>query len=153
MPFVLDASIAMAWCFEDEATEYADYVLASLMQETAIAPAIWPLEVANALWMGQRRGRMTRERLARILATLRPLPVVIAPASLELALDAVLPLARDYGLTSYDASYIELARREGLALASQDARLRAAAQRCGVALVPHQPAPATHSPPQEREGQ
>jgi predicted nucleic acid-binding protein len=133
--FVLDSSVTMAWCFDDECDAFADGVLARLAHEAAIVPPLWPLEVANVLAIGERRGRLTPAASTRFVELLASLPLVVAEQSSGPAFDAILPLARATGLSAYDAAYLELAMRHGLPLATLDARLRAAAESLGVALV------------------
>ena len=135
MPFVVDASVALAWHFEDEASEYADRVLERLREDRAAAPSIWSLEVANALLVAERRGRLSPAKVARAVELLLELPISIHDVAAELVLGAVLDLARAHGLSAYDAVYLELAMREGLPLATQDEALRAATQRVGVPLL------------------
>ena len=133
--FVLDASMALAWCFADEATDYSNAVHASLADNTALAPSIWPLEVANVLVLAERRGRLTEAQREHWLDFARDLPVeIITPISTRIFV-AIARLATDQQLTIYDAAYLDLALREGLPLASLDNRLRAAADNVGVALV------------------
>lgn len=135
MPFVLDASVALAWHFEDEALEYADRVLDRLQEDDAFVPAVWPLEVANGLLAAERRRRLSAADVAQAQAILSDLPVTVNELALEDALGPVLDLARAHSLSAYDAAYLDLAMREGLSLATQDNHLRAAAMRVGVALV------------------
>ena len=135
MPFVLDNSLAMSWCFRDEATAYADRVLDQLETDVALVPAIWPLEVSNAVLTGARRQRLQMAETVRFLALLRSLPITVDASSLDRAVGPILDLARSYALSAYDASYLELAMREGIALATQDARLSAAAHAAGITLV------------------
>lgn len=135
MPFVLDASVVMAWCFEDEATAYADRVLEMLDQDVARVPTIWPLEVANAVLIGARRQRLTAADALRFIELVRTLPITVDQVSLERTLGTILTLAHALAITSYDASYLDLASREGLALATQDRRLGEAAARHGIPLV------------------
>jgi predicted nucleic acid-binding protein len=135
MPFVVDASVALAWQFEDEASEYADRVLERLREDRAAAPSIWSLEVANALLVAERRGRLSPAKVARAVELLLELPISIHDVAAELVLGAVLDLARAHGLSAYDAVYLELAMREGLPLATQDEALRGATQRVGVPLL------------------
>jgi predicted nucleic acid-binding protein len=135
MSFVIDASIALAWCFDDEASPAADAVLGRLEEEEAVVPAHWPLEVANALRTAERRGRLAASDLARLRTLLAALPVEVAPVELGTALGAVLETARSNDLTAYDAAYLDLAAVRGLALATADERLRAAAAAAGVGLV------------------
>ena len=135
MAFVVDASVALAWCFEDKATAYAESVLDRLQQTEAVVPAIWPLEVANVLLMAERRQRLTEAQTARLVQLLWGLPITIDTEGLTQALGPMLSLGREYGLSAYDTSYLELAMRQGLSLATQDADLREAAARAGVPLV------------------
>lgn len=139
MPFVVDASVALAWHFEDEASEYADRILERLRDDRAAVPPVWALEVANALVVAERRGRLSPARVARAVELFSELPISVYDLSVSPALDAVRALARAHGLSAYDAAYLELAIREGLPLATQDRALRAAAETVGVPLVqgPH----------------
>ena len=135
MAFVVDASVALAWCFEDEATPYAESVLDRLQHTEAVVPAIWPLEVANVLHTAERRQRLTEAQTVRLAQLLRGLPITIDTEGLTQALGSTLSLGREYGLSAYDTSYLELAMRQGLSLATQAAALRQAAARAGVPLV------------------
>ena len=130
----VDASIAMSWCFPDEADGYAYAVLDALPDSTAMAPSLWPVELANALAMGERRKRITRSDTTRFLALIAALPIDIDSETSARALDFVLPLARAFSLTAYDATYLDLAMREGLILATLDVDLRKAAQKAGVSI-------------------
>ena len=135
MTFVVDASVAMSWCFEDEATSYTESVLERLRGSDAAAPAIWPLEVANILLLGERRGRIPRPKTESFVRVLQELRVAVEDGPPAAVLGSVLQIGREYGLTSYDASYLELAMRRGLPLATLDGRLADAAQRASVKLV------------------
>jgi predicted nucleic acid-binding protein len=135
VPLVLDASIAAAWCFPDEASAYAETVLDQLRTTNALVPAIWPLELANILVVGERRQRIQPAETARFVELLQPLPITVDADSPDRALGSVLGLARDYQLSAYDAAYLDLAVRHGLPLATLDRQLRAAAVAAGVALV------------------
>lgn len=133
--FVVDASVALAWCFADEASDTADRALGRLEHEEAIAPGIWPLEVANGLRAAERRGRLDLADLSRVRDLLLSLPVQVEPVDLRLALGEVAEIARSLELTAYDAAYLALAARRGLALATVDDRLRRAAASSGVELA------------------
>lgn len=133
--FVIDASVTLAWCFEDESSGDADAVLDRLEREPALAPAHWPLEVANALRTAERRGRIDVTDLPRLQALLAALPVEIAPVELSTAIGGVLEAARMYELTTYDAAYLHLAAARAVPLATIDVRLRGACARAGVELV------------------
>ena len=133
--FVLDASVALAWCFADETSTYADRVLDRLEGEGAVAPAIWPLEIANGLRTAERRGRIDPSELLRVRELLRSLPVRVETIELEVALGEVLEVARAHDLTAYDAAYLALAVRRGLALATADDALRRACKQAGVDIA------------------
>lgn len=135
-PFVLDASIALSWCFEDEASPETDAVLTRLERGRAIAPAVWTLEVANAILSAHRRGRLAEHEIPGLLALLLALPIDVDDAlSLEDATGRVLQLARLFELSAYDAAYLDLALRRSVAIASIDGRLLAAARAAGVLPV------------------
>ena len=137
---VPDASATLTWCFEDEARPWTDDVLARLRGgDEAIVPAHWPAEVANAMLIAVRRGRISREKANRFFLDLRALPIRIDPESSGTAFDQAFRLAEKYRLTIYDAAYLELAIREGLPLATLDKDLRNAARASGVPLVEPQP--------------
>ena len=133
--FVVDASIALAWCFEDEATPASDELLDRLADEEALAPALWRLEVANALAMAERRHRLSVAGLSRSVNLLKQFAVAIDHEGSDRAFREILDLARSERLTAYDAAYLELALRLGLPLASKDVKLRKAAAGLGLALL------------------
>jgi predicted nucleic acid-binding protein len=131
---VVDSSVALSWCFSDEADAYAEATLQALRGAEARAPSLWPFEVANGLWMGQRRGRLDVTETREALSALAALPIHVETATHQRALGAVLDLASQEGLTVYDATYLDLAQREGLPLATLDQQIRQVAGRLGVAL-------------------
>ncbi len=131
--FVVDASVTMAWCFEDEATPATEAVLDRLRSERALVPAIWPLEVANVLLVAQRRGRVSEAQIGRFERLLTQLPIDVDETSTDIA--SLVALGRTHQLSSYDASYLLLAERAGLPLATLDDRLTQAAARAGVPLM------------------
>ena len=133
--FVLDASVTMAWCFEDEADAYADSVLQRLQKDRAIVPVLWTLEVSNVLLMAERKGRLQEADSTYFLAILSQLPITIEALSDFSLSRASLHLGRTYHLSAYDAAYLDLANRHGLKLATRDGRLQEAAKRCGVGLI------------------
>ena len=130
--FVLDGSLALAWYFRDEADPYADAVAARFPAARAVVPLIWPLEVANAVLMGERRQRSTEAQAAKWLTYLRFLPIAVDDETNDRAWGEVLSLARAHRLSAYDAAYLELAVRRGLPLATLDDKLKAAASAGGV---------------------
>lgn len=131
----MDASLALAWHFEDEASEYADQVLERLGEDPAVVPSLWALEIANALVVAERRGRLSRAEAAQVGGVLADLPITWQETSIEQALGSVLELGGAHGLSAYDAAYLELPMRDGLPLATEDKALRAAAERVGVPLL------------------
>lgn len=135
IPFVLDASVTLSWCFEDEADAAGDAVLRRLAGGRAAVPAVWPLEVANVLLGAERRGRIGAAEARRFLVLLEALPIEVDAHGLARAPREALQLARAHGLSVYDATYLELAVRTGAALATRDARLAAAARAEGVELL------------------
>ena len=130
--FVLDASVGMAWCFEDKASDYADTVLEQLVSRAALVPAIWPLEVGNVLVGAERRRRISEAESVRFLELLRQLPIEVENAEMGRMFGAILTLAREETLSTYDAAYLDLAMRVGLPLATQDSALQQAAATHGV---------------------
>jgi predicted nucleic acid-binding protein len=130
MSFVMDASVILAWILPDEVNERADAIVSSLAYASAVAPAIWPMEIRNALLVAERRKRInpsTTKELIAILGTHR----VMIDAGINL--DKAMDFARAHRLTIYDAAYLELATRLRLPLATLDTRLAAAAaaEGCG----------------------
>jgi predicted nucleic acid-binding protein len=133
MPFVVDASTTMAWCFEDEATEETDAILDRLGQDHALVPPRWEYEIANVLLVAERRTRITEFQSTRFLALLGQLPIHVSP--LPQPAVALAAIGRRHQLSAYDSAYLELASREGVALASQDNKLRRAAEASGIPLL------------------
>ena len=132
---VLDASVALSWCFDNEGTDAADRILDSLFGETATVPGIWPLEIANSLIVSERRGRLTVTRSAQFLKLLEGLSIIVDTETPQNAFTRTMELARDQMLTGYDAAYLELAIRLDLPLASKDTALCNAAERVGVTVL------------------
>ena len=127
----MDASVALAWCFEDGPDSYAESVLRAIPGRRIVVPAHWALEVANGLLMAERRGRTTLADTARAIQLLEGLPIDIDPRTPERAMSATGSLARSHKLTIYDAAYLELCTREALPLATIDSELMAACKACG----------------------
>lgn len=129
-PFVLDASMTLSWAFETESTPLTVAVLKSLETlETvhALAPALWAFEVVSVLSAAERRGQIDAAAQTVFLERLRLLPVAIEHRPAAWLAQQILPLARTYHLTAYDAAYLDLAIRERLPLATLDDNLRRAA--------------------------
>ncbi len=138
---VLDCSVVVAWCFEDEATADLDALLDRVQREGAVVPVLWTWEVANVLLHACRRGRLDRDPMRERLALLDMLPIETDDvATGPVWRTGVLTLADAEALTYYDAIYLELAMRRGLPLATSDAALRRAARRRAVSIMPAAPA-------------
>jgi predicted nucleic acid-binding protein len=131
---VVDASIALAWCFPDETSEYADRVLVALEDHTILVPAVWCLELANAILVGERKKRLSQTEIKSFTILLENLSIVQDAQPVIDNIRSVLPLARAHGLTAYDAAYLELSIRHGAGLATLDRTLRNAAKASGVEL-------------------
>jgi predicted nucleic acid-binding protein len=135
--FVLDASVTLSWLLADAKSadrNYADSILDALrgQQARALVPITWSLEVANVLARGEARGLVEQAQSEAFLAMLTRVAIRTDEATLARALTDTLHLARRYGLSSYDASYLELALRAGLPLATFDVELARAARKAGV---------------------
>jgi predicted nucleic acid-binding protein len=135
MNWIADCSIAMAWCFEDEATPRTESLLDRIESDPMVVPQHWPLEVTNVLRTATRKGRLTKSQSAKKAAALMSLPIRYDLLTHQLAFTSTFELAQKYNLTSYDAAYLELAIRLGAALATDDQDLIAAAKQCGVAIL------------------
>lgn len=133
MPLVVDASIALAWGLPDETSDYADAVLAVVEREGLRVPNLWPREVANGLAIAYRRKRITSADENAFLTALSYLVIDIeeSPDAVNLIRDGTAASMR-YGLTAYDAAYVDLAEREKLTLATLDKPMREAAERFGI---------------------
>lgn len=135
MSFVLDNSVARAWCFTGEQTPPVMGLLDRVVETGAVAPLLWPLEALNGLLVAERRNRVSPTRRARLAAFPRDLPIMLDGHIAEQVWDATTRLAERYDLTVYDAAYLELARRRQLPLASLDQDLRHAATAVGVEVL------------------
>ena len=128
---VVDASVVVAWLFDDEDEPRADRALEGLEGEGAVVPQLWHLETRNSLLTAERRGRLSSEEVKERLDALKGLPIVTdEQPDLQSAFD----LARSHELSLYDALYLELAKREGATLATLDRALGRAATAEGVLL-------------------
>ena len=135
MAFVLDCSITMSWVFPDEATETTDRLRESMIEGRGYVPALWPVEVGNVLVIATRRGRITAVDCDRICAGLEALPIEIDPVSTSRAWGPALVLASKHRLSGYDATYLELAVRMQLPLATLDRALGAAGRAEGIDVL------------------
>lgn len=135
MEWVLDASVTVGWCFEDERTPHLEGLLDRLRASPAVVPQMWSLEVANVLILAVRRKKITVPQRSEFLDMLSSHPIHTDLQTSDMAFGSIVALADRYQLTSYDAAYLELAVRLGIPLATLDARLRAAAKKAGVKLL------------------
>jgi len=135
--FVLDASIALAWFIDSSRATLAAKIQRSLLQgDRAIVPHLWRPEVANGFVVAQRRGILTAVRCAQAFAELDLLLAQsIENVSHDLSIQRVVTTAQHFGLTAYDATYLETAREQQLRLATLDRRLAAAAGQAGISLI------------------
>jgi predicted nucleic acid-binding protein len=132
---VLDASLALSWYFEDERTPAIDAVLDEVVASSAVVPLLWRMEVANGLQMAIRRKRIDRNFRDHAIRQLSLLPIAVDPETDTYVWTATLGLSDRFGLTIYDAAYLELAQRRNLPLASIDKALSTAGERLGLAIL------------------
>ena len=134
MPLVVDASVALAWALPDEGSPYADAVLGVVEQEGLRVPDLWAREFANGLAVAYLRTRITSTDEKAFLVALSHLNIEVEDASpLTVVRDGTAAAMR-YGLTAYDAAYVDLASRERLTLATFDVPMRKAAEQSGVTI-------------------
>ena len=133
--FVIDNSVVMTWCFKDKTNQYADAILDSLEVSVGFVPSIWPLEVCNVLLVAERKKRIGEADSARFIALLTELPIIVEQEPPERMIKEIFALAREHKLSSYDASYLDLAMRKGLPVATLDKNLIAAAKRSKVPIL------------------
>jgi predicted nucleic acid-binding protein len=132
---VLDSSATLAWIYSDETTEAIRFLFDTIAEEGAFVPALWRLEVANSLTTAIRRGRVDDEFRRASLADLALLDITTDPDMDSHAWGETLNLADRFGLTLYDAAYLELAVRRQAPLATLDNELRSAAAALGIRLL------------------
>ncbi len=135
MTIVIDASLALAWYFEDESTRETEELLDRVSDTGAVVPAHWRLELANALQMAIRRQRIDTVYRDDSLAELAVMPITIDGDTNSYAWSTTLRLAERFSLTLYDAAYLELARRRSLPLATLDRDLRGAARMLDIGVL------------------
>jgi predicted nucleic acid-binding protein len=133
--FVLDASIALSWIFADEASPQTEALFERVRDYGAVVPVIWYFEVANVVAHGERKKRLTSAQSTYLLSRLEQLPIDVDDQGRSRAFYETLQIARNDGLTVYDAAYLEVAGRYALPLATKDRELALCAQRYGVALI------------------
>ena len=136
MKFVLDCSVSMSWCFEDETNDYSEKILNLLQEDNqAKVPPLWRLEIINVLLIAQRKGRVQAHIAHNFKNALNMLPIYVDNSATDRVFDTTYELANTLQLTAYDASYLELAVREKLPLATLDQDLMKVAKKIKVDLL------------------
>jgi predicted nucleic acid-binding protein len=133
VPFVLDNSVVCGWFLDNQATDYSEAIITRLQTDRAVVPALWELEFANVLRTACTRQRMTAESAQRVVTRVMSLPIDVDRRPVPVS--EVLGLALRFGLSSYDAVYLELALRLQLPIATTDGPLRDAALAAGVGVA------------------
>jgi predicted nucleic acid-binding protein len=133
--FVLDASVALAWCFSDESTADTEHALRQAGREGCVVPPHFLVELANVLASAERRGRIVGHQIDTYVELIRSIALEIEPATDDVVLGQVLRLSRESGLAAYDAAYVELAQRRRLPLATTDRAVRTYAVSAGLAIL------------------
>jgi len=134
MLFVMDCSVTMPWLLHNDMTDYAKDVLLGFKNGQAVVPELWFLEVSNVLLSFERRKRIKTTESEQFIKLLRELPIKIDQGTGERVFSRIISLAREYKLSAYDATYLELAVREKLPLATLDKDLQRAVRRAGLPL-------------------
>ena len=132
---MLDCAVVLAWVLEEHGPDTSLGILERVARHGAIVPAIWPLEVSNSLMMAQRQRRLSVAQMEKAVANVRELRVDWDRRTNDFAWTRILSLAQRHGLSAYDASYLELAARTGLALATYDRPLAKAAENEGILVL------------------
>jgi predicted nucleic acid-binding protein len=136
--FILDASVAISWCFPgdpSEDTPYSRSILKRLAADDAVVPEIWAFEIANSIFVSySRRKRITEQQIREYLDLLKALPIRVEPQSLWANVDLE-SLARRRNLAVYDMAYLHLAQRTSFSLATADGPLKEAAIAEGVSVI------------------
>jgi predicted nucleic acid-binding protein len=132
---VIDASIALSWCFADERSYQSQKILEKVILNGAVVPNLWHLEVCNSLLIGEIKGRISYENVVEQLNSLEEIPVEVDVQTSTAAWGAVSRIARAHKLTSYDAAYVELAERYSLELATRDKAMIRAATKLNIPVL------------------
>ncbi len=133
---VVDASIGISWVHPAQATKTTEALLEEVGRGTRlVVPTLWLTEVANALLVLERRKKLKEEERLQALTTLGGLNAVVDESGHCFTFTRVSELAVTHGLTVYDATYLELAQRERIPLATKDGAIRDAAAKIGVVVL------------------
>src|SRR5215212_620364 len=134
--FVLDTSVALSWFFDDEFSSYSASIAELMPRSQALVPIVWPLEMANGFLTAFRRGRLPETKAPALIGALDRLRVDIDRGiALEFLTQATLTIGIAHRLSAYDASYLELAMRRAIPIATQDERLLRAASAAGIEIL------------------
>ena len=133
MPFVLDNSVACGWFLENQATHYTEAIARRLEDDQAFVPQLWEPELTNVLRTACLKQRLTAQAAQQVLERIGSLPITVDRQASRPS--EILALALRFGLSSYDAAYLELALRLQLPVATLDGPLRDAAVASGAGVV------------------
>ncbi len=131
---IVDSSIAIAWCSKSQASPRSDAALDAAMNFGILVPTHFQLEVANSLWQLERRNKIEAAKVDEFLGWLSEIDTDVDPTAQTATATLILPIARRFDLTIYDAAYLELALRTNLPLATRDDALQRAAEKAGAIL-------------------
>lgn len=132
MPFILDCSVAMTWCFKDQASEYADNVLKSMKNEQAFVPFLWDLEVANVIYLANKKNKCSEADQLYYIELFNSLN--IKRLRVDVSIDHLVVISKKYNLTSYDACYFHLSMSHNMPIATLDIDLQKAILKAGGKL-------------------
>jgi len=132
---VLDCSVAISWFMPDEANNYYITILEQVAEKGAVVPSIWHLEVGNVLLNAERNKRITPEQVGSAIYSLNELPIITDSLTSKNAWQETMELAKYYNLSLYDASYLELAQRLNIPIATFDKQLKIAAKKKNITMI------------------
>lgn len=133
---MLDCSVALAWCFEDETSDYSESVLNHVRRRGALVPPLWPLEVTNGLLSAVRKDRISLDGATDFLELFSHLPIRIVSIPSEENLSAVFSLSLENTLSTYDGCYLYLSIKQKIQLATLDKELERAGQKYSCLFAP-----------------
>jgi len=131
---IADASVAIAWAIETQATPLTRASLVYAIEHGFTAPHHFPIEIANGLLRAERMNRAGRNDIDQFMLDFSKLKLQLDQPADSGRLSAIVTLGRRYMLSGYDAAYLELALRLGLPLATRDKALAQAAEKAGATL-------------------